>query len=151
MEKPYSRTTLPHSHVRRKRLPDYSVSITLGDGKERHLRYDFNALIALENAGFPLDGATEIMNAPLKHLKEVRTMIWAGLIHEEKSITQDDVGALMLPLADMNVWADLSGLAMMRSMKMDAGEPKNVAKPETKASDSPAATTSTEPAKPPTE
>lgn len=149
MGQPYSRTTLPYSHVRRKRLSEYSVPITLGDGKERHLRYDFNALIALENAGFPLQGAEQIMNAPLKHLKEVRTMIWAGLLHEDATLTADAVGALMFPLGDMDVWAELSGLAMMRSMKMDAGEPKNSGTPE-KKSDSPAATTSDTPDAPPT-
>lgn len=66
-----------------------------GEGKlmlgevERTLRYDLNALAELEDAlGVPL---SELGNIEMK-IKNVRSILWAGLLHEDESLTEKEVG-----------------------------------------------------------
>jgi hypothetical protein len=42
-------------------MPRESVPLTLADGKAHSLRYDFNALVALEDVGLPIDKLGDIM------------------------------------------------------------------------------------------
>jgi len=80
-------------------MPKQSVSIKLGD-KTRHLRYDFNALVALEETlGSPISEIGTLVSGSVR-LKDLRAIVWAGLLHEDSGVTENDVGN----------WLDLSML-----------------------------------------
>ena len=71
-----------------------TVVLNLG-GKERRVRYDLNAIaeigdrldikVRLDNLGADLLGR----ELPLRAL---RTILWAGLIHEDENLTEQEVG-----------------------------------------------------------
>jgi len=76
-----------------------AVSIELG-GKRRSLRYTFNSLVALEEEfGIPIANFDKILGGTIS-LKQVRALLWAGLLHEDKSLRPEDVGE----------WIDISRL-----------------------------------------
>lgn len=60
--------------------------------KPRRLRYDLNALAELEDRlGVPLDQIADVRLT----IKNFRIMIWAGLIHEDPELTEEQVGAMV--------------------------------------------------------
>ena len=68
--------------------------------KERTLRFDFNAMRSYEKA----TGHNMLSKGIRDHLKEINvdgmtTLLWAALVHEDKDLTVDAVGA-MLSLGD---------------------------------------------------
>lgn len=66
------------------------VDIEVG-GFSRRLRYDFNALASLEDAiGRPVSSIGENMG-----VREMRAMLWAGLIHEMPKLTLTQVGDML--------------------------------------------------------
>lgn len=101
-----------------------ATPIVLADGKERSLRYDFNALIAIEERlGISLDTLQELMAGPGRKLSAIRDLLWAGLVHEDKALTVEAVGALV-DTAELSALAETIGKALMASLTGD-GEPKN--------------------------
>lgn len=64
------------------------VKITLD--KERTLFYDLNALVALEDQGIEVAKVSEGVK-----MSQVRGILWAGLIHEDKELTLEEVGSLV--------------------------------------------------------
>ena len=72
-----------------------TVPITLADGKPRNLRYGFNALVELvETLGISLSDLQEAMSGP-GALKAIRGIVWAGLLHEDKTLTIWAAGDLL--------------------------------------------------------
>lgn len=66
------------------------ISITLD--KERTLRFTLNALAEIEDKlGVPLSKLAEVELG----VKTVRTMLWAGLIHEDEELTEKQVGNMV--------------------------------------------------------
>jgi hypothetical protein len=66
------------------------VSITLD--KKRNIRFTLNALAEIEDAlGVPLSKLQDVELG----IKTVRTMLWAGLIHEDEELTERQVGNLV--------------------------------------------------------
>lgn len=66
------------------------VSITLD--KKRTLRFTLNSLAEIEDKlGVPLSKMGEIDLG----IKTIRTMLWAGLIHEDETLTETYVGNLV--------------------------------------------------------
>lgn len=75
------------------------TAITIGD-EERHLRFDMNALAEIEER---LDielrpGAIEedliaLAAKPMRLATTARVILWAGLIHENKELTLEEVGS----------------------------------------------------------
>ncbi|MCS0827383.1 gene transfer agent family protein [Cytobacillus firmus] len=66
------------------------VSITLD--KERTLRFTLNSLAEIEDKlGVPLSKMAELELG----IKTVRTMLWAGLIHEDEDLTEKEVGNMV--------------------------------------------------------
>ena len=60
--------------------------------KPRNLRYDFNALSEIEDKlGVPL---TEI-GTKATSAKAIRSILWIGLKHEDKALTEEQVGAMV--------------------------------------------------------
>ena len=63
------------------------VSIMLD--KKRTIRFTLNALAEIEDAlGVPLSQLSEVKLG----VKTVRTMLWAGLLHEDETLTERQVG-----------------------------------------------------------
>lgn len=63
------------------------VSIMLD--KKRTIRFTLNALAEIEDAlGVPLSKLSEVELG----VKTVRTMLWAGLLHEDETLTERQVG-----------------------------------------------------------
>lgn len=62
--------------------------------RERHLRFDVNAMIALEEAtGLSVaDGLPKKMS-----LRQVRALLWAALVHEDPDLTEAQVGGMIGP------------------------------------------------------
>lgn len=93
------------------------IAIELG-GKLRHFKYDLNALAALEEGYGTINDALRKLQGELDRdedgkvimtkdadgnevpqrkfsLRLLRTFVWAGLLHEDESLTERDVGAML--------------------------------------------------------
>ena len=79
-----------------------TVTIELG-GKERHLKYDLNAIAEIgERLNITISFTNfvqDLMSTPLP-FSALRVILWAGLIHEDPDLTPKDVGA----------WVDLDNM-----------------------------------------
>lgn len=69
------------------------VKITLSDGKERYLKFTLNALAELEDRYGTVEDAFKALET--NSIKAVRTILWAGLLHEDPNITEHEVGNLI--------------------------------------------------------
>lgn len=76
------------------RTKNSAVKITLADGKERVLRYTLNAMVELEEAYGSVDEAFRVLEEE-QSLKAMRKVIWAGLLHENDPLTEQEVGNLI--------------------------------------------------------
>ncbi len=89
-------------------VKDVSISIQLD--KERYIRYDMNAFIELEEKFGSIQDALEVMESidpekkakrekgkivPRQDLKIIRFFLWAGLVSEDETLTERDVGRLI--------------------------------------------------------
>lgn len=60
--------------------------------KKRRLKFNMNALTELEDVlGIPITG----LSSQKVGMKELRAMLWAGLLHEEPELTLREAGDLM--------------------------------------------------------
>lgn len=109
-----------------------SVPIVLADGKTHNIRFDYNALCALEDE-FKISIADlgVILSGPIG-LKQIRAILWAGLLHENESLTAKDAGALievdsMAQLAEAisNALSAAFGTQKAELKKEPGPEPKN--------------------------
>lgn len=78
-------------------------SVLLVLDKERHLRYDFNALADLDQALGLMDGgslASLPQDVSKMRLTYMRAFIWAGLLHEDPRLTQRGAGELVQQFLD---------------------------------------------------
>ena len=93
-----------------------SVAIELD--KARNLRYGINALCTIED----LTGK-QITALDLNHLsmKDLRAILYAGLVHEDTSLTQESVGALIDDYSNIN---DIS-VKLGEAFTLAFGERKN--------------------------
>lgn len=62
---------------------------TINLDRERELRYDLNAMCAYEDATGK--SAFAVGDGGIK-ASDVRALLWSCLIHEDKSLTQEDIG-----------------------------------------------------------
>jgi len=67
------------------------VLIKLND-KEYELRYDFNAFIEIEEA---LKTNIANLGNVVVGLRNIRVLIWAGILHQYPDIKESDIGRLM--------------------------------------------------------
>lgn len=77
------------------------VKLTLSDGVERTLKYDLNAMAEMEDRYGTVEDAFKALDT--NSIKAVRFILWAGLIHEDESLTERQVGSLI----DMNYLKEL--------------------------------------------
>lgn len=90
------------------------VTVSLG-GKDRVLRYDVNAYAELETVlGKGLSEIGKQLRKGLTGAREIRALIWAGLIHDEPSLTLQDVGR-MLTMENFERVAQQAGEAISQS------------------------------------
>lgn len=69
------------------------VKLTLNDGVERTLKFDLNAMAEMEDRYGSVDAAFEMLDK--NSIKAVRFILWAGLIHADPSLTEQQVGSLI--------------------------------------------------------
>lgn len=62
--------------------------------KERSLKFDFNALVAIEEATGGMISSLAKKGRPLRYL---RVLLWAGLLHEDETLTEKQVGSWITP------------------------------------------------------
>jgi hypothetical protein len=102
--------------------------VTVMLDKERHLRFDLNALVDIEEGtGKSL---ADVFSAGNRiPLKDFRTVLWAGLKAEDPSLTQEQVGALVGAenFTELNDSVDRAFSASQP--EPTEGEPKNGASP----------------------
>ena len=111
-------------------MPKKSVPIELG-GKTRHLRYDFNALVALEETlNIPISEIGKLMSGSVK-IKDLRSIFWAGLIHEDNGITANEVGE-WLDFSILGTIAEKVALAFEAAIPDIPGDSKNKTSPQKK-------------------
>lgn len=100
------------------------VKITLD--KERSLLFDLNAFAAVEEVYESVDKAFEDLEKG--KIKALRTLLWAGLLHEDENLTLKDVGRIVT-LADMDKIAPAINEALQAALPKEA---KNVENPPEK-------------------
>ena len=71
--------------------------VTVMLDKERHLKYNFNAMAAFTEATGKNLFKSETIRAILQDLNpyDFRALTWACLVHEDKTLTLDQVGDLL--------------------------------------------------------
>lgn len=67
--------------------------ITINLDKERSLLFSLNGLVELEEIYGSIDAAFSAMQKG--KMKDIRTLLWAALIHEDETITQKQVGSII--------------------------------------------------------
>lgn len=89
--------------------------------RERTLFFDFNALIELEEI---YGSVSEALSGIEKlKMKNIRDMIWAGLLHEDEELTRKQVGK-MLNVGNM----DEVTLKITEAMGTSLPDPENIEK-----------------------
>ncbi|MFV9511805.1 hypothetical protein [Tepidibacillus sp. LV47] len=81
--------------------------------KERHLKFDLNAFAELEELYGDFQTAMDAMQKG--SIKAIRAMLWAGLIHEDKSLTVEDVGS-MIDMSNINEVVGIISKAISEAM-----------------------------------
>lgn len=79
------------------------AKITLNDGKERTLKFTLNAMAELEERYGSVEEAFKQLEA--NSIKAARCVLWAGLIWEEPTLTEYEVGNLI----DLDTLQELMG------------------------------------------
>lgn len=94
-------------------------TITLRDGVQRELRFTLNAMAELEDKYGSVDTAFEKLENG--SFKTIRFILWAGLIDNDPTLTEQKVGSLI----DMNDLGELMK-TLTASMNADMPEPEAV-------------------------
>lgn len=79
------------------------VLITLNDGIEREIKFTLNSMAAIEDAYGNVNDAFKALDKG--SMKAVRCVIWAGLIWNDETLTQQQVGNML----DIQTINNLSG------------------------------------------
>ena len=69
------------------------IKITLLDGVEREMIFTLNAMAELEDRYGSVDAAFEALEK--NSMKAIRCVLWAGLLHSDESLTEQQVGNLI--------------------------------------------------------
>lgn len=70
------------------------VMITLNDGVEREVKFTLNAMAELEDKFGSVQAAFDKLEKE-NSMKALRTILWAGFIHKEPNLTEQQVGNLI--------------------------------------------------------
>jgi len=115
-------------------VEDRSIPITLLDGKLRHLFLGFNAFIKIvKTLGIDISNLQSILTGP-NMFEAMRGILWAGLVHEDKALTVEDVGDL-IDTAKIGEISIIIMNALSIAFGTAEGEPKNAETPVTPATE----------------
>lgn len=103
-----------------------SRGVIINLDRERKLRYTINSLIELEQAiGGPLGG----MLGNRTGLRMIRALVWVGLKHEQKGLTEDRVGELLQDYLNQGGSLESLGEKITEALKMSGILPDDDADP----------------------
>ena len=96
-------------------------SVTIQLDKARTLRYGINALAKIEDIiGRPIMG----LDLEKFGIKELLAIVYAGLYHEDKTLTVEKVGDLIDDYSNLNEIADKLGEALTQAFGKPTSEAK---------------------------
>ena len=97
-------------------------TITLSDGVEREIRFTLNAMAELEDRYGSVQAAFEALDN--NSIKAVRCILWAGLMHTDEGLTEQQVGNL-IDMAYIQNLMDTMSEALVEDTADTAGEAPN--------------------------
>ena len=98
-------------------------SVTIELDKARNLRYGINALCTIEELlGKPITA----LDLSRVSIKDLRTILYAGLVHEDTDLTPEKVGSLIDDYSDMETITNKLGEAFTLAF----GNSKNKKSPQ---------------------
>ena len=107
-------------------MPTKSVPIKLTDGKERVLRFDWDALCRFEEEfGYSVIEVGKRLGMGTINFLDVTRAIWVGLLHEEKPMSLLEVRKL-LSVDDFFHYLKAVSPAISEAIPEDKGAGKNV-------------------------
>ena len=68
-------------------------TITLNDGVEREIKFTLNAMAELEDRYGSVENAFKALES--NSIKAARCILWAGLLHTDEGLTEQQVGNLI--------------------------------------------------------
>lgn len=68
-------------------------TITLNDGVEREIKFTLNAMAELEDRYGSVENAFKALES--NSIKAARCILWAGLLHSDEGLTEQQVGNLI--------------------------------------------------------
>ena len=92
------------------------IAIPLALDKPRTLKFDLNAFAELEEVYGSMEQAFAAMQSG--SMKAARTLLWAGLLHEDENLTPRKVGA-MVTLENLEGVMDSITTALLEAMPQD--------------------------------
>jgi len=101
------------------------IAVPIELDRPRGLKFDLNAFAELEDKFGSMDAAFQAMQKG--SLKAARTLLWAGLLHEDETLTERQVGR-MVTLANMSGIMDNITSALTAAMP-DGDEVANTGDP----------------------
>jgi hypothetical protein len=107
--------------------PTAGVQVTLTDG-EHELRYSNRALMAIER----VTGLDVNAVAQGPRLTALVTLVWAGLLHEERGLSVDDVADL-IDLSEAAELGEVVGKAVAAALPKSGGRKPGKARARSKA------------------
>jgi hypothetical protein len=93
-----------------------------------YLRYDLNALMALEEAYGDIEAAFDFEENPKGAIEKLRKVLFVGLQANHDGITEKDVGSIFT-MENLSAFQDAIGQAMNTAMP-EEGESKNSKTPK---------------------
>lgn len=97
-------------------------TITLSDGVEREVRFTLNAMAELEDRYGSVQAAFEALDKG--SIKAVRCVLWAGLMHTDEGLTEQQVGNL-IDMAYIQSLMDTMSEALEEDSADTAGDAPN--------------------------
>lgn len=105
-----------------KKVKRKPTEIELGDGVVRTIKYTLNSFAEMEDRYGDVDAAIEKMSAG--SVKAIRLILWAGLLHNDEKLTEEQVGSL-IELDDIQYLSDKMNEAMDADLPDKKEEVKN--------------------------
>lgn len=96
-------------------------SIVVELDRKRNLTYNMNSFAALEEKFGTVEAAMAALDG--KSIKAFRTFLWAGLVHEDETLTELQVGS-MLDMSNMQLLVEKMSSMLITSLPDADGEKK---------------------------
>ena len=97
-----------------------TVAVPMELDKTRHLVFDLNAFAELEDKYGSMEKVFAAMQTG--SMKAARTLLWAGLLHEDETLTEKQVGS-MVAMDNLQTIMDAISTALLDAMPEDTAAP----------------------------